>query len=214
MPPEDNNETTETTTTETTVTSETTEAPDMDTLVQEQVALELKNNKLLIDKAYKARDEANTKIAAFELKEQEREVERLKENDQHKEAYDLQLQQEKARYDALAVRNTELTRDMEIKSLLGGYNFKSDNALNMAYRTILSDVVKSETGDWVTKDGKPLSEGISTFMTSDDNSFLLKPVVNSGSGHTQTQESTSTGGGSLFEMSQEDVLKLAAEGKL
>ncbi|RLA14110.1 MAG: hypothetical protein DRQ60_06965, partial [Gammaproteobacteria bacterium] len=181
---------------------------------KQQVALELKTAKEALDKAYLARDAANTKIAEFELKEQEKEIERLKENDQHKEAYELQLQQEKARYDALATRNTELTRDMEIKSLLGGYNFKSDNALNMAYRTILSDVVKSETGDWVTKDGKPLSEGISTFMTSDDNSFLLKPVVNSGSGHTQTQESTSTGGGSLFEMSQEDVLKMAAEGKL
>jgi len=230
MPDENNNDTTDsntsagdsTDTSDTGTTAENTsnnsddsndDSTSMENLVKTQVAEELKSIKANLDKAYKARDDAAAKVAEFELKEQEAEIERLKNDNKHKEAYDLQLQQEKAKYEALAKRNTQLTRDMEVKNLLGKYDFKSESASEMAYQTLLSGMVQNDTGDWVHRDGASMSDRVDSFMSSEEQSFLLKPVVNSGTGATTSSGAENTSK-SLFDMSQEEVMQRVREGKL
>ena len=109
---------------------------DIERLIQERVAASLKDIKSKLDGAYSARDAALKRIAEFEQKEKEAELARLKEEGKHKEAYELQLAQERARIEALEKRNIELTRDIEVKNALSAFTFKSESASNMAYNSI------------------------------------------------------------------------------
>lgn len=184
-------------------------------LVAEQVDSQLKDIKDKLNKAYGARDEALKRIAEFEQKEKEAELARLKEEGKHKEAYELQLAEEKAARAALEKRNIELTRDLSVKDVLKAYPFRNDNAFEMAYREIVGALIQNESGDWVHKSGTDLKSYVDTFANSDENSFLFKPKTSSGGGSNPPKSgSNDTTKKSLFEMSQSDVLKMAAEGKL
>jgi hypothetical protein len=184
-------------------------------LVKERLASELKDIKSKLDSAYGARDEALKKIAEHERKEKDAELARLKEEGKHKEAYELQLAEERAKRELLEKRNVELTRDIDVRNALGHYPFRSDTALEMAYREIVSQLVTDDSGIWKHRSGISIKDFVKTFAESEANEFLLKTKANSGSGSHQTKtEAPPKGPRSLFSMPQEEVLKLAAEGKL
>ncbi|RLA35639.1 MAG: hypothetical protein DRQ64_10620 [Gammaproteobacteria bacterium] len=187
--------------------------PTMEELVAQQVAEEIKGIKNKLDNAYGARDEAQAKVAEFELAATKAETERLKAEGNHKEAYELELSQEKAKIKALQDDNVKLSRDIEVKNLLNHYEFKSENANEMAYNVLVNNLIKDDNGNWVSKTGKPMTEHVSEFMSSDENSFLLRPKVNSGSQETHHKSSTPDNK-SLFELSQDEVIKRVSEGKL
>jgi hypothetical protein len=185
-------------------------------IVEEKLAEALKDIKSKLDKAYGARDDALKKLADIEQEKKAAELKRLQDEGKHKEAYELQLAEERARAEALEKKNVELTRDIEIRDALKSYQFRNDNASDMAFKEIASQVVRNEQGLWVHRSGINIRDFVKTFSESDDNSFLFKPKTNSGAG-SQSQkptESSSSSKTSLFEMSQEEVLKLAREGKL
>ena len=186
---------------------------DIERLIQERVAASLKDIKSKLDGAYSARDAALKRIAEFEQKEKEAELARLKEEGKHKEAYELQLAQERARIEALEKRNIELTRDIEVKNALSAFTFKSESASNMAYNSIVSELVQNENGEWIHKTGTSIHDYVKQF--SDQNPFLFEQKISTGPGVTTTKTtSPSSTPKSLFELSQEEVLKLAMEGKL
>ncbi len=186
---------------------------DLDKLIQERVAESLKEIKSKLDNAYSARDAALKKVAEFEQKEREAELVRLKEEGKHKEAFELQIAQERAKIEALEKRNIELTRDIDVKNALSAFTFKSESASDMAYRTIVSDLVRNENGEWMHKDGSSIFDYVKKF--ADQNPFLFEQKVSTGPGVTATKTTTtSSTPKSVFEMSQEEVLKLAMEGKL
>ena len=186
---------------------------DIERLIQERVAASLKDIKSKLDGAYSARDAALKKVAEFEQKEKEAELARLKEEGKHKEAYELQLAQERARIEALEKRNIELTRDIEVKNALSAFTFKSESASNMAYNSIVSELVQNENGEWIHKTGTSIHDYVKQF--SDQNPFLFEQKISTGPGVTTTKTtSPSSTPKSLFELSQEEVLKLAMEGKL
>jgi len=189
---------------------------DIAKLIQEQVETNLKPIKESLDKAYKARDEALLKIKEFERKEREAEIKRLEEEGKHKEVYEMKLAEEKAARESAERRNVELTRDLEVRNVLGAQPFRNDNALEMAYKEIVGQLVRNEQGVWVHKSGVNIKDFIKTFAENNANEFLFKPKVSSGSGSSQSRNAASGGDDnkSLFKMSQEDVLKLAREGKL
>jgi hypothetical protein len=193
-----------------------TEEMSIEERIAKAVEEQLKPMKDNLNKAYKARDDAIAKSAEYEQKATEAQAERLRAEGKEKEAFELQLAQEKARAEALEKRNTELTRDAVVKDLLRSYEFRSNNALNMAYKEITSDLVQGDNGQWQHKSGDSMAEYVHKFVSSEENSFLLKPKINSGGG-TNTQVSTNTdtsnSNKSLFEMSQQDVLQMAAEGR-
>jgi hypothetical protein len=184
---------------------------DVDSKIQEA----LKPIKTKLDSAYKERDEALRKAAEYEQKEKEANIARLQEEGKHKEAYELQLAEANAKLEAVTKRNIELARDSEIKSVLASYALRSDKARDMAYMDIASQLVQNEQGVWVHKSGADLRTFVKQFSEHDDNSFLFKPKASSGGGTTPTGTTPlDTAPKSIFAMSQEEVLKLAAEGKL
>lgn len=186
---------------------------DLDKIIQARVSDALKDIKSKLDNAYSARDTALKKVAEFERKEKDAELLRLKEEGKHQEAYELQLAQERAKVDALEKRNIELTRDIDVKNALSAFTFKSESAADMAYKTIVSELVRNENGEWVHRDGNSITDYVKKF--SDSNNFLFEQKVSTGPGVTATKPTTSsTNAKSIFDLSQEEVLKLASEGRL
>lgn len=187
-------------------------------LVADRVKEALKDIKGKLDSAYSKRDEALAKAAELEKKERDREVARLKEEGKLKEAFEMQLAEEKARREALEKQNIELTRDAEVQRGLVHLNFRNDSAREMASRIITDQLVRNESGSWVHRSGVSITDFVKAFAESEENSFLFKPRVSSGSGASPSSQSTGAPAGgksnSLFNMSQEEVIKLAAEGKL
>jgi hypothetical protein len=184
-------------------------------IMQKAIDDKLKDIKDKLDKAYGERDQALKVLADKELAEREANIIKLQEEGRHKEVYELQLAQEKAKSEALAKRVTELSRDSEVKTYLSGYVFRSETATSMAFKEIVGNLVQNEQDQWVHKTGKSISDHIKDFFNDDANVFLLKPKVNSGAGTTTTAPTSEPpSNASLFSMSQEEVLKRAAEGKL
>ena len=187
----------------------------IDRIVSEKVAEGLKDMKAKLDNAYKARDEALAKIKDYERKEREAEIKRLEEEGKHKEAYEAKLADERAARENLEKQNTELTRDLRVKEALGRFEFRNERSQQMAFKEICSNLVRDDSGTWKHRSGASIDDYVSAFVKEEDNSFLLKVKNSSGSG-TPAPKGPSGGNGnkSIFEMSQADVLKMAAEGKL
>ena len=190
---------------------------DIEALIQERLNEALKDVKAKLDKAYGARDEALTKVKEFEQKEREAEIKRLQEEGKHKEVLEMQLAEERAAREALEKRNTELSRDVTVRAALSGLEFRNDKAAEIAFKEITSQLTQNENGVWVHKSGVSVNDFIGAFAKDEDQSFLFKTKTNNGGGSSSnTAGGTNTAGKpkSLFEMSQEEVLKLAREGKL
>ena len=188
--------------------------PDIEKIVKERIAEALKPMKENLDKAYGSRDDALKRIAEFEKKEKDAELKRLQEEGKHKEAYELQLAEEKARREVLEKRNIELTRDIEVRNALGSQPFRNDNALEMAYKEIVGQLVQNEQGLWVHKSGVSVKDYVKSFAESEDNSFLFKVKASNGGGTPNIKSSPTNKDESIFNLSQAEVLKRIAEGKI
>jgi len=183
-------------------------------LVKERLATELAAIKGKLDNSYAARDAALNKAAELEAKERERELKRLEEEGKHKEAFEIRLAEEKAAREVAERRNIELTRDLEIKNVLASLPLRNPRASDMAFENIARELVQNDKGVWVHRSGVSVKDFIKSFADDEDNSFLFKPKTNSGGGTTTTAPSSPAASKSLFAMSQAEVMKMAAEGKL
>lgn len=188
-------------------------------LVQERLDAELAPIKGNLDKAYAARDLALKKIAEFEQKEKEAQLKQLEAEGKHKEAADLRIAEANAKIEALEKRNTELSRDVQVRDALKTYTFRNDKASEMAYKEIVANLVQNEAGLWVHRSGISIRDYCDAFSKDEEQSFLFKAKVNSGNGSPaggsgNGDPAAGTGKKSLFKMSQAEVLRLAAEGKL
>jgi hypothetical protein len=188
---------------------------DLQKQIQEAVDQQLKDIKSKLDNAYAARDEALKKIAEAELQKQTEVKKKLEEEGKFKELYELQLAEMRAKQEALEQRNVELTRDVEVRSAMKSHQFRSDAANDMAFRTITEQLVQVD-GVWKHKSGLSIAEFIGQFSQDEQYSFLFKQKQSSGGGTGGNQQpgAPDKGKTKLFDMKQEDVLKLAAEGKL
>ena len=87
----------------------------------------------------------------------------------------------------------------------------------MAFDEVTSQLVQNEKGEWVHKSGVAVKDFVKTFAENEDNAFLFKAKVSTGGGGSgpKKEGDTSSGDtGSLFKKSQDEVIKLAMEGKL
>lgn len=195
---------------------ETPETPDISELVQKQVEENLKPIKEKLDSAYSARDEALRKLAEREQADREAEKKRLKEEGKLQELHELQLSEERAKREAAEKRNVELSRDVSVKGQLANLNFRNQKSREMAYTDIVKELVQDENGNWAHRSGMSIEDFIQKYAEHDDNKFLFQPKISSGTGGNAPSTTKGSSGTpkSLFEMSQEEVLKMAAEGKL
>ena len=185
-------------------------------LVKERLDTELAGIKQNLNNAFAARDALQAKVAEFEARERDANLKRLQEEGKHKEAFELQLAEERAANAALAKRNTELSRDVSVREALRDMNFRNGKAATMAFQEITANLVQDENKQWVHRSGISVREYCEVFSKDEEQSFLFKAKVNSGAGTSSTTGAAAPAAkpSSLFEMSQEEVIKLAIEGKL
>lgn len=189
--------------------------PDVDAILAEKVQEALKPIKEKLDSAYAARDAAAAEAKALKEEKQAAEIARLNEEGKHREAYELQLAAEKAAREAAEARVVELTRDTELRSALAGYKTRNANANEMALKELTKDLVRNEKGIWVHKTGLSIPDFVKAFATSEDNAFLFEQKPSTGGGSGQLKKDTGKGRtGSIFDLSQDEVLKRAADGTL
>jgi hypothetical protein len=115
-------------------------------------------------------------------------------------------------------RNTELTRDANVRAALQGLDFKNDRAAEMAFKEIAEGLVRNDKGEWVHKSGVTIKDFIAAYVADDNQSFLFKTKASSGGGSGSGQGKGGNDGGSgdtsLFAKSQDEVIRMAAEGRL
>jgi len=188
---------------------------DVDKLVQEKVAAELKDIKTKLDKAYEARDAATKKAEEYEKAKKAEEIQRLKDAGKDKEAYEMQLAEERTKREALEKKNVELTRDIEIRNALATQPFRNDKAMDLAFKEIVGQLVQNEQGVWVHKSGASVKDFVKLYSEDSDHTFLFKAKQSSGGGSHNGKPSNGDGKPkSLFDLSQDEVLKRAREGTL
>jgi hypothetical protein len=185
-------------------------------LVEERLADALKDVKKNLDKAYQMRDELKARVTEFEKKEKEATIQRMREEGKHKEIYEMQLKERDDAIENLRKQNIELTRDLTINDVLKTLPFRSENASKMAFREIVQQIVQDESGNWVHRSGVSIKDFVTVFAKDDEFAFLFKSKANTGNGTTVSATGTvsTSSSKSLFDLSQKEVLKLAAEGKL
>jgi len=183
-------------------------------LVEAQVAEALKDIKDKLNKAYEARDAAIKDKAELERREKEANLKRMEEEGKHKEVLELRLAESNAALEVANKRITELTRDVEVREVLSGLPFRNDKAAKVAYKEVVDELVQDDKGVWRHKSGVSIKDYVEAFSKDEDQAFLFKVKSSSGAGTSTTTTNTENKSGSLFAMKQEDVLKLAAEGKL
>ena len=188
--------------------------PEIQAMIKSAVAEAVKDVKVKLDAAYAKRDEALQKVSEFEQKERDLEIKRLQDAGKEREAFELQLAELKANQETLQKRNLELSRDVDARQALSAFAFRSEKAAKMAFDEVTSQLVQNEKGEWVHKSGVTVKDFVKTFAENEDNAFLFKQKQNSGNGSQNIPPSSNTTKKSLFEMTQDEVLQMAAEGKL
>ena len=193
-------------------TAEETSSPadEVEALVQERLA-KMKEN---MDRMAKERDEALRLKADMEQKAKEDAIARMKEEGKMQEALEMENADLKAKLASIEETNTKLSRDNVLNQALAGMEFRNDKSREMARREIVEQLV-SEEGVWKHSSGMTIQDFVDSYAKSEDNSFLFRPQMNSGAGAGTPAGAPSTETTkSIGQMSTQEILALAAKGKL
>ena len=194
---------------------ENTVTPEVQTLINEEVSKAIKNIKGNLDNAYQERDAYKAKIAEIEAEKQKAEIAALEKAGKHQEVMQIQMNELKTKLETYEKRNTELSRDNLLKSQLTGLDFRNDKAATLAYSDIVSSLKKDADGNWVHESGVSIEEAVQNYAKEDKNAFMFNVKANAGSGTVVSKPATgNTPVKSIKEMSQEEVLKAVADGKI
>lgn len=191
--------------------------PEVQALIDAALAKQLDETKKNLDKAYSARDEAKAEADRVKAALREAEVKQLEKEGKAAEALQLQLEDERKRREAAEAANTTLSRDNAVRQSLQDQSlvFMNGSALEMAFSRIVSSLVRNDKGEWVTLSGASITDAVKVFAADENNTFLFKAKANSGAGTNNNQSNGSPAPNkSVFSMTQAEVIKLAAEGKL
>jgi hypothetical protein len=168
-----------------------------------------------MDRMAKERDEALKKAAEIEQQQKQEQIQRLEEEGKLQEALEMKLAEANAKLKVYEEENTKLNRDNVVNSQLGGLDFRNERSRQMAYRDIVEQLVQNENGTWVHKSGTTIQDFILAYSKNEDNSFLFRVKANSGAGTTTSSGTPNvTEQKSLAQMTQEEVLAMAAKGQL
>jgi len=192
---------------------ETTEAPkdDIESIVEERLA-KMKAN---MDRMASERDEALKMKAEMEATAKEATIARMKEEGKLQEALEMELAEAKAKLEVFAKETTQLKRDGVLNDALAGMEFRNDKSRDMARREIVDQLVQNEEGVWLHSTGSNIRDYVEAYAKSEDNSFLFRVKSNTGAGTGNPAGAPSTDvSKSISEMSTQEILALAAKGKL
>ena len=199
----------------TTPTTPTAPTPEMEALLTARIAEALSPIKKKLDSAFAERDAARLEAQQSAAKLQVAEAEKLRAEGKHKEAAELELTETKARLASLEAQNVELTRDMLVRTAISGIAFQNANAAEIAKASIVSKLVKDQTGMWKGLDGSSIEAVVEAFKKNSDNSFLFKPKVSSGGGSSSgTPTAPADSPKSIFNMDPAEIALRARAGTL
>lgn len=183
--------------------------------IEQAVNDRLTKMKSNMDRMVKERDEALKKAAEIEQAQKQAEIKRLEEEGKLTEALEMKLAESQAKLKVFEEENTKLNRDNVVNSQLATLEFRNERSRQMAQRDIVEQLVQNEVGSWVHKSGTTIQEFIESYSKNEDNSFLFRVKANSGAGKTTPSAVSNTNEKkSLSQMTQEEVLNLAAKGQL
>jgi len=189
----------------------TDEVDPVEQAVQERLA-KMKAN---MDRMSSERDEALKKAAEIEQKQKQDHMKRLEEEGKMQEVLEMKLAEAQAKLKVFEEENTKLNRDSVVNNALSQLEFRNDRSRQLAYRDIVEQLVQNEDGNWVHKSGTAIQDFVGSYSKDEDNSFLFRIKANSGAGTGQPsgtpQMETKR---SLSEMTQAEVLALAAKGQI
>jgi len=186
-----------------------------DSPVEQEVQDRLAKMKSNMDRMAKERDEALRVKNELEQAQKEEKIKRLEDEGKLQEAAELKIADLQAKLEVLDKQNTKLNRDSMLHSQLASLNFRNERSREMAYRDIIDQLKQTEEGQWVHTSGSSMREFVDSYSKNEDNSFLFKIKSNSGSGMTQPAGTPKmTEKKALSQMSQDEVLALAAKGEL
>ena len=179
---------------------------------------EFSHLKANLDRAYGERDSLKDEVAALKAEKRDAEIQRLKDEGKEREAFEAQISDLNATITQLNHRIVELTRDNDVRQVLSTHSFRNERAVELAYESIIKELVQDEKGTWVHRSGKAVKDFIQTFSEDEENKFLFKEKENRGTGNTPNSQpkvpAESPKTGKLTGMSQKDVLAMARKGQL
>lgn len=188
-----------------------TEEERIQAIVDRQLRI-MKENMDKLDAKAKAAEERAEKL---EKEKRDAALKKLEEEGKHKEAFELQLEEERAARKKAEAKSIRLSRDNAISDALRGMPFRNDKASQSAFNELQAEMVQDEEGEWKHKSGKSIRDAVKDFQKDDDNSYLFKVKSNTGTGdNPKTPVDTGNKNKSILEMSEAEVLQLAREGKL
>jgi len=183
--------------------------------VEQAVQERLSKMKANMDRMSNERDEALKKAAEIEQKQKQDQMKRLEDEGKLQEVLEMKLAESEAKLKVFQEENTKLNRDSVVSNTLNQLDFRNDRSRQLAYRDIVEQLVQNEDGNWVHKSGTKIQDFVAAYSKDEDNSFLFRVKANSGAGTGQSsgtpQMETKK---SLGEMTQQEVLALAAKGQI
>ena len=184
--------------------------PEIQAAIDKQVSDAVKDIKSKLDNAYADRDAAREKASTAEKAAstltRDQDIALLRAREEGRTTAETKLAETAARIKALEDHNRQLSRDQALSEAMTGFSFRTPAAQSMARELLLKDVQQDETGKWVAKDCRAVSELVKTTLSSEDHSFLLKAPVSTGTG-TSAGKTVDTPSKSLLDSSNEEIFK-------
>jgi len=184
---------------------------DIESIVEGRLA-KMKAN---MDRMVSERDDALKMKAELEATQKEATISRMKEEGKVQEALEMELAEANAKLEVYAKETTKLKRDGVLNDALAGMEFRNDKSRDLARRDIVDQLVQNEDGTWVHSAGSNIRDYVDAYAKSEDNSFLFRVKSNTGAGTGNPAGAPSTDvSKSIGEMSTQEILAMAAKGKL
>ena len=189
---------------------------DTEDVINKLVEERLSKIKSSLDKAYAERDAAVRERVRLEEERKQAKLKSLEEDGKHKEAAEMRLAELQEKLAIAESKVVELSRDGAVKDALTSLDFRNDRSRQMAYRDIVDQLIQDpDTGSWIHKSGVSIKDFVSQYAKNEDNAFLFKPKTNTGAGASGMGGTPKLDPNKkMSEMSTEEVLQLAASGKL
>jgi hypothetical protein len=184
-------------------------------LLEKLVAEKLKGMKSNVDKAYKQAETLAKENARLKAEQQENARKKLEDEGKHLEAEKLRRVELEETVKVLNERLVAFTRDKEVDREISSLPFKSEYAKEMAFKSIVEELVQDDDGAWVHKSGASLKDYVKTFAKDPIKEFLFKPKENQGAGQGGFK-GTAQGGKpkDLSKMTSAELLEAAQKGLL
>lgn len=178
---------------------------------------EFKTLKGNLSKAYGERDTLKSELEDLKKEKRDAEIQRLKDEGKDREAFDAQLSDKDTVIAGLEKRIIELTRDNEVRQILAGHSLRNERAAELAYDSIIKELVQDEKGTWVHRAGKSVKDFIAAFSEDEDNKFLFKEKENRGTGNPPTVKTDAPPkeqSGKLAGKTAKEIIGMARKGQL